>query len=878
MRAGVGELRGAWSVEGVSFTRERPHAPRTPHNRFIMTRSALLLLAVAVAACSSGTSQPQPGQPLRPREAKRLPTGRFIQPAGNIVDIGSMPLNMVVTPQRREIAISLSGWREQGLQVVDRVSGQVSKTFPLVSTFYGLSFSADEKSLFASGGNQDVIYRFDWSHGDGKLADSIILAPKEPGRGSVRFPAGLAPSRDGKTLYVAENLADSLAVIDIPTRKVVARFATERYPFAVVVAFDGTVYVSAWGGSTVSAFKPSYENSAKLTALGRIKVARHPSAMVLNGDGSRLFVASGSTDRVDVVDTEKRQVMAELMDPPPAGPNEGSTPNALALSIDGTRLFVAEGDNNAVGVFNLSARTANILAATGDDKLAGRIPAGWYPTALTADGDVLLVLNGKGATGSAANPKRPQTGGDKLSAPRAYVLGQLNGALQAIPGRIAAPQLKTYTEKVASLNGWDAKRDTTAKYPPFEHVIYVIKENRTYDQVFGDLGVGDGDTSLVFFPQSASPNHRALARRFGVFDRFFVNAEVSADGHNWSTAAYATDYTQKTVPSQYREGDRRRWANKSESEDPERPYDYEGQNRGWGVSKIPDDDVAAPANGYLWDLAARAGITLRNYGEFVAREGPGESDEDTSGTVRTYRGTKPALLAATNTGYPGFNMRIPDQKRMDIYLSELADYVRAGKMPALEIVRLPNDHTSGVDEGMPTPRASFADNDLALGRMIEGLSKSPFWKSTVVFVVEDDAQNGPDHVDSHRAPFLVISPFIKAGVAHRFTNTTDVIATIADILHLGSLSQFDYFGTPLRDIWTAAPDLTPYTSLVPEQSLAEKNPPKPATPAPAPKLDFSREDRVDDDLFNRILWRAIKGNAPYPGVTRMGALEWRRSR
>ncbi|MDQ6830612.1 MAG: hypothetical protein M3081_17265 [Gemmatimonadota bacterium] len=843
-----------------------------------MRRSALWFFTVAISACSSGPPRPPAGQPLRPREAKRLPTGRFVQPVGNVVDVGSMPMNMVVTPERREIVISLSGWREQGLQVVDRVTGQASKTFALLSTFYGLAFSADEKSLFASGGNQDVIYRFDWFRGDGKLADSIILEPKMTGRGGVRFPAGLAPSRDGKTLYVAENLSDSLAVIDIPTRKVVARFATERYPFAVVVAFDGTVYVSSWGGSTVSAFKPSYENSAKLTDLGRIKVARHPSAMVLNGDGSRLFVASGSTDRVDVIDTEKRQVMAELLDPPPAGPNEGSTPNALALSIDGTRLFVAEADNNAVAVFNLSSRTANILAATGDDKLAGRVATGWYPTALNADGDVLLVLNGKGTNGSAPNPKRVQTGGDRRLTPREYTLGQLNGSLQAIQGRLPVAQLKTYTDKVAALNGWDTKRDTIAKYPPFEHVVYVIKENRTYDQVFGDLGIGDGDTSLVFFPRSASPNHRAMARRFGVFDRFFVNAEVSADGHNWSTAAYATDYVQKTVPSEYREGDRRMRAKKSEKEDPGRPYDYEGRNRGSGTASIPDDDVAAPANGYLWDLAAKAGITLRNYGEFVAKEGPTSGEEDTSKTLSRYRGTKPALLASTNTAYPGFNLNIQDQKRMDIYLAELAEYVRAGKMPALEIVRLPDDHTSGVDEGKPTPRAYFADNDLALGRMIEGLSKSPFWKSTVVFVVEDDAQNGPDHVDSHRAPFLVISPYTKAGVVHRFTNTTDVIATIADILHLGSMSQFDYFGTPLRDIWTTTPDLAPYAVLVPEQSLDQKNSPPPPTPAPGPRLDFSREDRVDDDVFNRILWRAIKGSAPYPGATRMGALEWKRSR
>ncbi|MEP6690413.1 MAG: bifunctional YncE family protein/alkaline phosphatase family protein [Gemmatimonadaceae bacterium] len=859
-------------------------APRTSH-----LRPCLAIVVVAALACgpangpgTSGGAGDQRtvgpnGQRIRTptlgvstREAKRLPTGRSIQPAGNVATVGPMPLTMVVTPERTQLIVSVSGYREQGLQLIDRGTGEVRHMWRLPSTFYGLTFSADGRSFFASGGNQDVVYMFDWFHGDGRLKDSVVLATKDPQKSGTRYPAGIGVSADGKTMYVAENLADSLAVIDIATKKVVKRFATERYPLAVVVALDGTVYVSAWGGNTISVFKPNRGSSGDLNDGGRITVARHPSGLALNGDGSRLFVASGSTDRVDVIDTETRRVMATLLDPPPGGPSEGSTPNSVALSIEGTRLFVAEADNNAIAVFNLSAKTANILAAKGDDKLAGRMPTAWYPTHVMSDGDAILVLNGKGM-GAVANPKGAQPDGDRKLRPMDYALGQLNGALQSIPGaRASALLLGRYTDQVSKLNNWGAPRDTlnAFAYPPFEHVVYVIKENRTYDQVFGDIGLGDGDPSLTFFGESVSPNHRALAKRFGLFDRFFVNAEVSADGHNWSTAAYATDYVQKTVQSQY--------AGKG------RHYDYEGTNRGFSVDKIPADDVNEPANGYLWNLVEKKGISFRNYGEFVSREGGDGSEEgEDKGAPGKYVGNKPFLQRTTNPDYPGFNMNIRDQKRMDIYLAELAQYTRDGKMPALEVVRLPNDHTFGVEVGKATPRASFADNDLALGRLIEGLSKSPFWKSTVVFVLEDDAQDGPDHVDSHRSPMLVISPYAKAGVVHRFANTTDVIATMVEILKLGNLSQFDYYGAPLRDIWTTAPDLTPYVALTPQQSLDDKNAPKAPVPTGAArqsKLDFSHEDRIDDDRFNRVLWKALKGDAPYPGPTRMSSLEWTRAR
>jgi YVTN family beta-propeller protein len=763
-----------------------------------------------------------------------------------------MPLAMALSPEKDRVVVLLNGWRQQGIQVVDRRSGRVLQTVPLAAVFLGIAFSPDGKSLYVSGGNDDVIYRFDWKAGAATLGDSITLGVRQKGRSGVRYPAGIALSPDGRNLYAAENLGDSLAVIDLGSRRVVQRLATERYPYGVVVARDGTVYVSAWGGRTVSIFAPRADGM--LAEVARVSVGRHPSALALNSNGSRLFVASGSTDKVDVIDTRARRVIATLNDASPAGPSEGSTPNALALSADGARLFVAEADNNAVGVFDLSASTSGYSTATGSDAVAGRIPAGWYPSALTTDGADILVVNGKGR-GTSPNPGLTQPDQPRLPNSPAYTLGQINGTLTILPAAgVSGTELDAFSQRVASANGWNSTGQTQ-KYPPFEHVIYIIKENRTYDQILGDLSQADGDASIVFFPRAVSPNHHALAERFGIFDRFFVNAEVSPDGHNWSTAAYVTDYAEKTIPSNYSSRGR--------------SYDYEGGNRG----VLPEDDVAEPSSGYLWNLADRAGITYRNYGEFV--DAP---NDPTGDSAPVYVATKPTLEAHTNSEYPGFSLRVSDQRRVDVWLKEFREFVQAGKMPALEIVRLPNDHTAGARAGEPTPQAYMADNDLALGRLIEALSKSPFWKSTVVFVLEDDAQSGPDHVDSHRSPLLVISPYNRGGVFHRFANTTDVLATIEDILGLGRMSQFDENGRPLREIWKTQPDLTPYSALTPGVSLRELNPRRSAMAEASKKLTLKVEDTSDDDLFNHILWVTIKGDAPYPGVKRMSALEAKTSR
>ena len=814
-------------------------------------------LFIGASACSIGPSSDRAATPGAPDDAHgRLPTGARLDPASTLHVVGQLPLAMVESPEGDRVVLLMNGWRDEGIQVVDRASGRVLQTISLPATFIGLVFSPDGRTLFASGGNTDQVYRFEWRDGRATLRDSIVLERHAKKGNGTRYPAGLAVSPDGRWLYAAENLSDSLAVIDAATGEVKQRIATERYPYAVAATATGGVYVSNWGGWHVS----SYASGAggALRSTGKIMVGRHPSAMLLNPRGNRLFVATASIDRVASVDLARRRVIGELFDPPPSGPGEGSTPNALALSSDGARLFVAEGDNNAVAVFDLTPSTSGVASATGEDQLVGRIPAGWYPTAVLARGDTVLVASGKGR-GTRANPDGPQpiVVRDRVQPPdRNTTFSQLTGSLMIAPLATASTSaLAPYAARVALANGWGMPRTTYMRYPPITHVIYVIKENRTYDQLFGDLRQADGDSTLLYFPRPVSPNHHALAERFGIFDRFFVNAEVSADGHNWSMAAYTTDYLQKTMQ-----------VNASSRG---RSYDYEGSPIG-SDEGVSDDDVNAPARGYLWNLAQQKGITFRNYGEFVLPDSIDHDDALPPG----YRGIKPFLASHTSASYPGYNMAITDQRRMDAWLAEFAQFNRRGVMPALEIVRLPSDHTSGAKAGMPTPRAYMADNDLALGRMIEALSRSPFWKSTAVFVLEDDAQNGPDHVDSHRAPMLVISPWVKAGVVHRFINTTDVLRTIEELLGLESLSQFDWFGRPLRDIWSEEPDLAPYTSLVPAVPLGEKNPAATRGASESASLDLRHEDLPDEDTFNRILWRAVKGErVAYPGVRRGSALE-----
>jgi len=743
-----------------------------------------------------------------------LATGVRLDPIGDAIDLGSMPLAMAVAPDGNRVAVVLAGWREQGLQIIDLRSRRVVQTLGQPAAFAGIAFSRDGRALYVSGGWDDSIFCYSWEKGSAALQRKVSLADGDAKPGS-RYPAGIAVSADGRYLYVAENVGDSLAVIDLTTSRVVSRFETGHYPYGVELATNGMVYVSAWGANTIAVFQA--QPDGRLAPSGELTVGARPSSLISTASGARLFVALATSDRIAVVDTGQRKVLGYFADAAPGGPSEGSTPNALALSPDGSRLFVAEADNNAVAVFNASGQPS-----AGEPERwqpEGRIPSDWYPTALLDVGGRLLILSGKGH-GSRPNPDGP-TPGHGINRPFGYALGQLNGTLRICPDRWRAPELSKLSQRVAEANGWNDKR-SARKYPPFNHVLYIIKENRTYDQVLGDLQEGDGDANLVFFGPSVSPNHHALALRFGVFDRFFTNAEVSSQGHIWSTAAYVTDYGEKLIPSVYSE----------------RRSDVDG------------DEIDEPLNGFLWHLARKKGISFRDYGEMIKTEGWPVTQRD--------------LAPDISPTYPPFNLRIPDQRRADAWIAELQKFAQDGHMPSLEIMHLPGDHTAGARAGYPTPQAYMADNDLALGRIVEALSKSPFWRDTVVFVVEDDAQAGPDHVDSHRAPFYAISAYSRPGTIHRFVNTTDVVAAIEDILGLDRLSKYDYFSRSLADLFADSADLSPWSALVPRASMTETNPANTLAAAMSEAYDFTAPDRGDDQMLNRILWLAVKGNVPPP--------------
>ena len=544
--------------------------------------------------------------------------------------------------------------------------------------------------------------------------------------------------------------------------------------------------------------------------------------MALDHSGARLFVTLATLDETVVIDSQSRKIIHHLSSAALAGPHEGATPNALALSSDERLLFVAEADSNSLAVFDIT----RMRETQAHQQPIGRIPTDWYPTAVLADTERLVTLCAKGH-GSAANLNGPHP--DHAIQDRSgYTLGQLNGTLLSFPpvSRLTRKQLSDFTRRVSSANRWRIARQRR-RYPPFKHVVYIIKENRTYDQVFGDVAEGDGDSDLLFFGDDCTPNHRALAKRFGLFDRFFTNAEVSSQGHLWSTAGYVTDYSEKTIPSLY--ADKR--------------------------AEIDEGETDEPASGFLWQAAAKSNITFRDYGEWV---NPPTAGKDMSPA-------RPDLEPHICTAYPPFDMHIPDQQRADAWIAELQAFERKREMPQLEIMHLPGDHTAGGKPEMPTPRACMADNDLALGRIIEALSHSRFWKDTVVFVVEDDAQDGPDHIDSHRSALLTISPYNRSGTVSRFVNTTDVLAAIEDILGLRSLSQFDYFSRSLADNFSAKPDLRPYTALKPTHSLSEKNPPTGPGSTQSDSFDLTKPDKIDDTTFNQVLWAMLKGEkTPMP--------------
>ena len=778
--------------------------------------------------------------------------GWMLTPAGDQVELGDRPFGMALSPDGRSLLISNDGQSTESLMVFDRASASVVQTIAYEAPealFLGVVYSPDGQHAYASAGGNNKVRFYDVV--GQQLTDTGSVALPTTNRANP-YPAGLAISSDGATLYVADNLTDSLTAIDVAQRAVRDTVKVGHNPYAVLVGPNGSIYVSNWGEASISIV---HDIANHLAVAGQpIPVGTHPSALALNPQRPELYVANTDSDSVSTIDTRANQVVRTIDLAPYPLARHGSSPNALAPAPDGGTLYVANAGNNDVAVVRLEADG-------GRDQVEGLIPTAWYPTALAIapDGQSLYVANAKGM-GAGPNPGGPNPY-ERQTPPSQFVASMMVGTLSVVPVP-DADQLASYTAQVVQNNGFDerdqlrlagnASARVIPRQPgdpsPITHVIYVIKENRTYDQVFGSLEQGNGDPSLNLFGEESAPNQRALARRFVTFDNFFADAEVSADGWNWSTAAEANTYVQKNWPANYATGRNR-------------PYEFEGGN----LATAPGPD---PGDAYLWNRLERAGISYRNYGFWVFQ-----------GKVAS---TAPDLVPNTDPGYPGYDLRISDQSRVDEWLAEFSDFVANDSLPTVELVRLPNDHTAGTTPDMPTPRAMMADNDLALGRMVEAVSHSPYWPNTAIFVVEDDAQNGPDHVDAHRTVAQIISPYTQTGgVDSTFYSTSSMLRTIELIVGVGPMSQFDAAATPMLNAFTEIPNLQAYDAVTPDQPLDELNAADAPLAAESAGMDLAGADRAPEHVLNAAIWRSIRGSEsamPAPVTQFRSAGPWPRGR
>jgi DNA-binding beta-propeller fold protein YncE len=811
------------------------------------------LAALAAVLCSQPSPREQVG--FQGDGSFLLNSGWRVQPAGKQIAVGTFPMSSALAPGGRHLLVLNGGYLPPSISVLDTAGGREIARVPVADGWLGLAFAPDAKHVYVGGGSRASVFEFAWDNGTLTPARTFVVA-EEKGRTHRDFIGDVAPSPDGRLLYAADLYQDAIAVINPQSGRVIERFKTLRRPYRILFNPDGkSFFVSSWSSGSVA-----HHQASNGEILSTVRIGPHPTGMVWSAKkpetgeepggyayAARLFVAASNTNGVRVVGVSEsgelrviENINVSLEPRQPAG----MTPSALSLSEAGDRLFVTCSDANAVAVVDLTEERSRVL---------GFVPTGWYPTAARALADGrLVVLNGRGVR-SYPNPQGPNPA--KKTAPAheglsaVQYVGRIQTGTVSLIEPLDAEQLDAYTKTVMSCSRY---RDTMlfdAGVPagnpvptrpgdptPIQHVIYIVKENRTYDQVFGDLKEGNGDPSLVLFGEQAGPNHRKLAREFVLLDNFYVNSDVSADGQNWATAAIAPDYVQKLWPNSY--GARRRH------------YDYEGQ-----------EPATSPPAGYLWTNAVAAGVSLRNYGYFVNNRPRGELGGVQADGVRD-----PVLAPVTNLNYRAFDLSYPDVERAKVFLRDLAEFETAGKMPRLILLRLGNDHTSGTMPGRVAPLSAFADNDYAFGMIVEAVSKSPFWATTAIFVLEDDAQNGADHVDSHRSPAFVISPYVKRrSVDSTMYNTASVLRTMELILGLRPMTHFDAAARPMYRLFQATPDTRAYVAEKPRIALDERNPAASPTAARSMRLDFEDADRIDGDELNAILWAAIQGaGAPPP--------------
>jgi YVTN family beta-propeller protein len=771
-----------------------------------------------------------------------LPNGWVLTPAGHGLQLGDLPLNIAVSASGRYAAVTNNGQSTQTLQLIDVAGEKVLDSVIIPKSWLGLKFSADGNYLFVSGGNDNCVLKYAVNpqaaadHHGLVLTDSISLGKKWPEKIS---PAGLDVDDKRNLLYVVTKDNNSLYVVSLTTKAVLKRLELGGEGYTCQLSRDKKeLYLTCWGCDKLLVY-----DTEKEIFSGEIAVGDNPNDICVTKDNRWLFVANANDNSVSVIDIRNRKVVETLNaalypDAPP-----GSTSNAVALSGDDKTLYVANADNNCLAVFDVSKPGAGVSK--------GFIPVGWYPTAVRVIGKKIWVANGKGFS-SLANPNGPnpiarkqevnyQQGDLRKAQPVQYIAGLFKGTMSIITtpdekllGDYSALvyQNTPYTKR----GELEAKGEAGNPIPmkvgetsPIKYVFYVIKENRTYDQVLGDMREGNGDSSLVLFGERITPNQHALAREFVLFDNFYVDAEVSMDGHSWSMGGYANDYLEKNWVTSYggRGGS----------------YDGEGKRA-----------IANNKGGFIWDHCQRAGVTFRTYGEFADDQKP----------------NIPVLNDHYCRSYRSWDLGFLDTARVTQWKYDFDSLLAAGVLPHFNTVRLGNDHTEGLRRGRLTPFAHVADNDLAVGEFIEYLSKSAIWKESVVFILEDDAQNGADHVDAHRSPVYVAGGLVKHHyVDHTLYSTTSVLRTIELILGMTPMSQYDAAATPMWRSFAATPDLRPFQAVPANIDLTEKNIAWNEWAKKSAGLDFTHEDRIPDHLFNEILWKGIKGTAvPLPAPRR----------
>jgi YVTN family beta-propeller protein len=674
--------------------------------------------------------------------------------------------------------------------------------------------------LYASAGGNNKIRVFSFDHGT--LTEQAPIMMKD--QNNTNFtPMGISISPDGKFLYVANNGANSVSKIDLSTGQIVATRQVGKDPYTTWISHDGNaLYVSNWGESSVTVLNPN-----DLTVTKTISVGLHPNAITENPVTGLVYVSDSDSDQISVIDPKQEQVVQTISLAPYKGALPGSQPVALTVSPDGKTLYVANAGNDDIAVIDLGDGTIR-----SEVKVKGLIPTAWYPSGVYTDGKKLMVLNAKGL-GAGPNTQHQ------------YIGNMMQGTMSFIdiPDE---KQLKKYTEQVKENNqvnkaegdGWLSRLKGDKDFPiprfadqhsPIKHVIYVIKENRTYDQVFGDMGKGNGDPSLVQFGKNITPNIHKLANQFVLLDNFYCDGEVSDPGHQWATAGESNDYSEKT------------WL-----------PDYSGR-KVYGV----DIPALKPKNGYLWDNAKRSGVSFRDYGEYINYwESP---------TNNKWIPDDPSIGNNYDPNYPGWDLSISDMTRYNEWEKEFKKFEQNDNLPQFEMVYLPNDHTAGTTPGQLTPQAMVAQNDLALGKLVDTVSHSKYWKDTAIFVVEDDPQDGLDHVDAHRTEALVISPYTQKGtVDSTLYDQVSMIRTIELILGMKPMNQFDASAIPMLNTFTNHPNFTPYTVEQPTYPLDAKNGQKAPMAQDSQKMDFSKPDSADHDKLNRAIWKATKGDQPYP--------------